>query len=156
MVSTQSLAQCVCQPESDLLFRSEPDPPCSYPAEGLRAYDFDMAGAGFGSFVHQVVSSKLRRPNGVVETTHSPAVWMLAHRACSCSGRLDLWVYPTKSAALKTKTQRPRKYFSRAQYSKVLTRYQQLRPVYHVLRVLPAWIQRPQPDGLALDEDDDD
>lgn len=126
-----------------------------------------MAGAGFGSFVRQVVSSKLYRPNGAVETTRSPAVWTLAHRGYSGSGRLDLWVYPTKSAALKAgavlaldcgldEDSTARKYFSRAQYSKVLARYEQLRPEYHVLRVLPAWIQRPRPDGLALDEDDDD
>lgn len=120
-----------------------------------------MAGAGFGAFVCQVVSSKLYRPNGTVETTRSPAVWTLAHRGYSGSGRLDLWVYPTKNAALKAgavlamgcgldEDPTARKYFSRAEYSKVLVRYEQLRPEYHVLRVLPAWIQRPRT-GPAAD-----
>lgn len=128
-----------------------------------------MAGAGFGAFVRQVVSSKLYRPNGIVDTTRSPAVWTLAHRGYSGGGRLDLWVYRTKSAALKAgavlamqcgldEDLTARKYFARGQHSKVLARYEQLRPEYHVLRVLPAWIQRPkidEPDELAEDDDSD-
>ena len=44
----------------------------------------------------------------------------------------------------------------RGQYSKVFTRYEELRPEYHVLRVLTAWIQQPRPDGPAEDRGDDD
>ncbi|SHU67553.1 Uncharacterised protein [Mycobacteroides abscessus subsp. abscessus] len=126
-----------------------------------------MASEGFSAFVRQVVSSKLYRPNGTVETTRSPAVWTLAHRGYSGSGRLDLWVYPTKSAALKAgavlamecgldEDPTARRYFARGQCSKVLARYEELRPSYHVLRVLPARIQRPRPDGSADDTNDDD
>ncbi|SLI30206.1 Uncharacterised protein [Mycobacteroides abscessus subsp. abscessus] len=112
-----------------------------------------MARSGFAAFVRQVVASTLYRPDGTVETRRRPAVWTLAHRGSSGSGRLDLWVYPSKTAAVKAgaalamdcgldKDPTARRYFARAQYQKVLDRYEQLRPASHVLRVLPAWIQQ--------------
>jgi hypothetical protein len=144
--------------------RPEPDPPWPWSAAAVPTYDSNVAGVGFGAFVRQVVSSKLIRPNGVVETTRSPAVWTLAHRGYSGSRRLDLWVYQTKGAALKAgailamdcgldEDPTARKYFTRGQYGKVLARYEELRPDYHVLRVLPAWIQRPRLEELSGHDD---
>jgi hypothetical protein len=46
-----------------------------------------------------VTSSTVYRPDGV-EATKDLAVWTLAHRGYSGGGRLDVWVYPTKAAAL--------------------------------------------------------
>jgi hypothetical protein len=52
-------------------------------------------------FIRQVVAETIHRPDGTVETSRSAAVWTLAHRGYSGSGRLDVWVYPTKAAALR-------------------------------------------------------
>jgi hypothetical protein len=51
--------------------------------------------------VRRVTSSTLYRPDGTVEATKDLAVWRLAHRGYSGGGRLDVWVYPTKAAALR-------------------------------------------------------
>jgi hypothetical protein len=52
------------------------------------------------AFIRPVTSSKLYRPDGTVKATKCPAVWTLAHRGYSGGGRLDIWVYRTKAAAL--------------------------------------------------------
>ena len=102
--------------------------------------------------MHQVVASRLCRPDGTVQTKRGPVVWTLAHRGYSGRGRLDLWLYPSKSAALKAGAilalecgldddPTARGYFARDQYQKVLDRYEQLSPDDHLLRVLPSWIR---------------
>lgn len=52
-------------------------------------------------FVKEVVSSTLYRPDGTIETRRDPAVWTLAHRGYSGSGRLDVWAYRTQGDALR-------------------------------------------------------
>lgn len=120
-----------------------------------------MARTGFAAFVRQVMSTRLYRPDGTADTRLSPAVWTLAHRGHSGQGRLDLWVYPRKAAALKAgatlamecgldEDPTAQGHFARAHYQKVLDRYEQLNPEYHLLRVLPAWIQlEDDHDGVA-------
>jgi hypothetical protein len=54
----------------------------------------------YSRFIKQQVASRLYRRGGQVETTREPAVWTLAHRGYSGSGRLDVWVYATKQEAL--------------------------------------------------------
>src|ERR1700736_4352478 len=40
-------------------------------------------GADKAAFIRQVVSSRINRPDGTVETTRAEAVWTLAHRGYS-------------------------------------------------------------------------
>lgn len=58
-------------------------------------------GADKAAFIREVVSSRTHRPDGTVETTRAEAVWTLAHRGYSGGGRLDVWAFPTKAAALR-------------------------------------------------------
>lgn len=56
---------------------------------------------GATGFIRQVVSATVYRPDGTSERKQAPAVWTLAHRGASGSGRLNVWAYPTKASALK-------------------------------------------------------
>jgi hypothetical protein len=53
-----------------------------------------------GTYIRQVTACTTYHPNGRRTTSKAPAVWTLAHRGYSGSGRLDIWVYPSKQAAL--------------------------------------------------------
>ncbi len=51
-------------------------------------------------YVRRLVSSKTFPPDGSVTTSRDLAVWTLAPRGYSGGRRLDVWVYPTRAAAL--------------------------------------------------------
>jgi hypothetical protein len=87
-----------------------------------------------------------------VETTKDLAVWTLAHRGYSGGGRLDVWVYATKAAALLEGARlamasgleddpQAIASFERGRYQAVLDRYERLTPDTHLLRVQPAFLQ---------------
>lgn len=78
-------------------------------------------------------------------------MWTLAHRGYSGGGRLDVWVYPTKAAALRNGAQlamasgldedpKAADLFQRGRYQAVLDRYEELNPETHLLRVQPAFL----------------
>ncbi|HEY3689953.1 MAG TPA: hypothetical protein VGL46_06575 [Pseudonocardiaceae bacterium] len=106
------------------------------------------------SFIRQLTSSTLYRADGTVETTKDAAVWTLAHRGYSGGGRLDIWVYPSKAAALREGAKlamacgldedtQARTLYAQGRYEKVLERYEQAYPDTHLLRVQPAFLQHP-------------
>lgn len=99
-----------------------------------------------------VTSSWVHRPDGTVGTTKDLAVWTLAHRGYSGRGRLDVWVYPTKAAALLEGARlamasgleddpKSSALFERGRYQAVLEWYEKLNPDTHLLRVQPAFLQ---------------
>ncbi|QTJ67914.1 hypothetical protein HYG77_21540 [Rhodococcus sp. ZPP] len=103
-------------------------------------------------FIKQVVSSTLYRPDGTVETTRDPAVWTLAHRGYSGSGRLDVWAYRTQADALRAGAvlameagmdEDPQcvKLYAAGRWSEVMARYEELSPEGHLLRVQAAFLQ---------------
>ncbi len=109
-------------------------------------------------FIRQMISSQLYRPDGTVETTRDAAVWTLAHRGYSGSGRLDVWVYRSEKAALLDgarlamasgldEDETARALFAAGRYAKVLDRYEETSPETHLLRVQAAFLQdeAPQP-----------
>jgi hypothetical protein len=52
-------------------------------------------------YIRMVISTRTLHPDGTETVEKSPAVWTLAHCGYSGSGRLDIWVYPTKADALR-------------------------------------------------------
>lgn len=115
-------------------------------------------GAGvpdYSRFIKQQVSSRLHHPGGRVETQRDPAVWTLAHRGYSGSGRLDVWVYATKQEALREgaklamacgmdEDEQARQDFEGGRWQKVVDRYEETSPDTHLLRVQTAFLQFPQ------------
>ncbi|MBV8996974.1 MAG: hypothetical protein JO287_25480 [Pseudonocardiales bacterium] len=104
------------------------------------------------TFIRQVISSTVYRPDGTRQTTRDPAVWTLAHRGYSGGGRLDVWVYPTKTLALREGAKlamecgmdediQARTLFAAGRFEKVLERYEQTHPDTHLLRVHSAFLQ---------------
>ena len=107
------------------------------------------AGAGF---VRSLVASRLYRPDGSVETERAPAVWTLAHRGYSGGGRLDVWVYPSRRAALQAGAELALAsgldadpaacaQHEAGRYQAVLDRYEATHPDGFVLRVQAAFLQ---------------
>ncbi|MFD7161159.1 hypothetical protein ACFV9C_41700 [Kribbella sp. NPDC059898] len=107
------------------------------------------------TFIRQVTSSTTYHPDGTVDTTKDPAVWTLAHRGYSGSGRLDIWVYPTKAIAVREgaalamacgldEDEEAVKLFDAHRYEKVLERYEATHPKSHLLRVQAAFLQYPE------------
>ncbi|MDT2007175.1 hypothetical protein FXW78_26355 [Rhodococcus opacus] len=103
-------------------------------------------------FIKQVVSSTLYRPDGTVETSRAPAVWTLAHRGYSGSGRLDVWAYRTQADALRAgavlamecgmdEDPKSRELFAARRWAAVMERYEQQHPEGHLLRVQAAFLQ---------------
>lgn len=101
-----------------------------------------------------MISSKTYRPDGSVETTRDPAVWTLAHRGYSGSGRLDIWVYPTKKAALlegaklamacgMDEDEQAVQLFAAGRYEKVMERYEQTHPETTSAPSQAAFLQSP-------------
>ncbi|MET9519976.1 hypothetical protein [Streptomyces sp. NPDC002994] len=116
----------------------------------------------YARFIKQLISSKLYRPDGTVETTKDPAVWTLAHRGYSGSGRLDVWVSPSKKTALHEdaklamacgmdEDEQATELFATGRFEQVLQRYEETHPETHLLRVQAAFLQTtddPVPAGL--------
>jgi len=67
-------------------------------AQSEREYAGAMARPS--DFIKQLTSTTIYHPDGTTETRKAPAVWTLAHRGFSGSGRLDVWVFRAKGAAL--------------------------------------------------------
>ncbi|MFZ3562873.1 hypothetical protein ACOKM5_43860 [Streptomyces sp. BH097] len=110
--------------------------------------------ADYARFIKRQISSQTFRPDGTVETTRDPAVWTLAHRGYSGSGRLDVWVYATKREALREGAKlalacgihedaQARRDFDAGRYQSVLDRYEDTHPETHLLRVQSAFLQYP-------------
>ncbi|MEC4576263.1 hypothetical protein [Streptomyces virginiae] len=110
--------------------------------------------SGYAAFIKRQVASRLHRPDGTVETTRTPAVWTLAHRGYSGSGRLDVWVYPTKTEALREgaklamacgmdEDEDARRHNQTGRWQKVIGRYEATHPETHLLRVQTAFLQLP-------------
>jgi hypothetical protein len=104
--------------------------------------------------IRQVTSSTTYHPDGTMETTKDAAVWTLAHRGYSGGGRLDIWVYPTKAAALHDGAKLAMacgleedaeacELFTRQRYEQALQRYEDTHPETHLLRVQAAFFQVP-------------
>lgn len=79
-------------------------------------------------------------------------MWTLAHRGYSGSGRLDVWVYPTKQVALREgarlamecgldEDERACELFASRRYAAVMERYEETHPETHLLRVQAAFLQ---------------
>ncbi|WP_221357725.1 hypothetical protein [Streptomyces beigongshangae] len=104
-------------------------------------------------FIKQQVASRLHRSDGSTQTTRAPAVWTLAHRGYSGSGRLDVWVYATKRDALREgaflaiacgldgEKDQARRDFEAGRYQKVMDCYEKTYPETHLLRVQAAFLQ---------------
>jgi hypothetical protein len=99
-----------------------------------------------------VTSSTLYPTDGTTQITKDSAVWTLAHRGYSGCGRLDIWVYPSKAAALREGAKlamacgldedaQAAMLFAKGSYEKVLERYEHTHPDTHLLRVQPAFLQ---------------
>ncbi|MEH6375882.1 hypothetical protein V7793_16320 [Streptomyces sp. KLMMK] len=111
--------------------------------------------ADYSRFIKQQISSRLYRPDGTVETTRNPAVWTMAHRGYSGSGRLDVWVYATKQEAVREgaklamacgmdEDEQACRDFNAGRWQKVLDRYEESHPDTHLLRVQAAFLQFPE------------
>jgi hypothetical protein len=110
--------------------------------------------ASTSGFIRPQIASRLYRPGQPVETTRAPAVWTLAHRGYSGNGRLDVWVYRTKNAALRAGAElaclcmseadeyrAARRLFDAGLYQQVLDLYEDTHPDTHLLRVQTAFLQ---------------
>ena len=103
-------------------------------------------------YLRRLVSSQTFRPDGSVTTTRDLAVWTLAHRGYSGGGRLDVWVYPTRDAALLAGADLAMQagldedpsaveLFADGRYPDVLQHYETTHPESHLLRVQAAFLQ---------------
>ncbi len=126
----------------------------STPATRLGGH-YSAGVADYSRFIKQQISSRLYRPDGQVETTRDPAVWTMAHRGYSGSGRLDVWVYATKQEALREgaklamacgmdEDEQACQDFDAGRWQKVLDRYEETHPDTHLLRVQAAFLQFPE------------
>ncbi len=108
------------------------------------------------TYLRRLTASTTYHPDGSRTTTKALAVWTLAHRGYSGDGRLDVWAYPSKQAALLAGAElalasgldedvEAMRQYRAGRYEAVLARYEELRPPDHVLRVQPAFLQ-PDPD----------
>lgn len=107
-------------------------------------------------FVRSLVASRLYRPDGSVSTERAPAVWTLAHRGYSGSGRLDVWAYPSRRAALQAGAELALAcgldedpaacaQYEAGRHQAVLDRYEATHPEGFVLRVQAAFLQFDEP-----------
>ncbi|WP_298800460.1 hypothetical protein [uncultured Pseudonocardia sp.] len=116
-------------------------------------------------FIRPQLASTLYRADGTVTRTRRLAVWTLAHRGYSGSGRLDVWVYRTQRAALFAgadlameagldEDPEARAMFAAGRYTAVLARYEHTHPEGFLLRVQAAFLQDDElPDNEPLDDE---
>ncbi|WP_326581596.1 hypothetical protein OIE69_44590 (plasmid) [Actinacidiphila glaucinigra] len=104
--------------------------------------------------VHQEIASQTFHPGGRVTTERAPAVWTLAHKGYSGSGRLDVWVYYSEKEALRAGAElamacgmdedaAARAYFAAGCYREAMARYEATHGETHLLRVQSAFVQDP-------------
>ncbi|GAB4590164.1 hypothetical protein [Nocardia sp. IFM 10818] len=97
------------------------------------------------AFIRYEISSEAYHPDSSVEIETSPAVWTLAHKGYSGSGRLDVWVYPDQDSALRDGAQLAlecgldedptnMRLFKHEKYAEILQRYEREHPG-NILRV---------------------
>ena len=102
-------------------------------------------------FIHPVVCSVTYHPDGTVDTAYEPAMWVLAHRGYSGSGRLDLWGYRSQADALRAGAElalasgldedpHAVDLFEVGHFGELLGYYEQRNPASHVLRVESAFL----------------
>jgi len=119
---------------------------------------------GTDQFIQPVVCSTTYHPGGSVEVAHQPAMWVLAHRGYSGSGRLDLWGYPSQQAALHAGAELALEcgfdedphavdLFEVGHFTELLAYYEHKSPDSHLLRVQPAFLQIDGDDGFGEDDD---
>ncbi|MEU1813232.1 hypothetical protein [Micromonospora aurantiaca (nom. illeg.)] len=108
--------------------------------------------SSLGTWIRSVTSGLIYHPDGTQTTIKSPAVWTLAHRGYSGGGRLDVWVYPTKKAALQAgadlalgcgmdQDEKTVILYRAGRLEAVLERYEELSRPGHLLRVQAAFLQ---------------
>jgi len=108
-----------------------------------------------GTFIRPVTAAKTYHTDGTTTTVKAPAVWTLAHRGYSGCGRLDIWAYPTKRAALLAgadlalacglvEDERAVALYHAGRLEAVLARYEETSPPDHLLRVQAAFLQGDQ------------
>ncbi len=84
-------------------------------------------------------------------TARDLAIWTLVHRGDSVGGRLGVWVYPTRDAALASgaglamqagldEDPKETALFASGRYVEVLDRSEQTLPNTHILRVQAAFL----------------
>ncbi len=103
-------------------------------------------------FTHQEPTCERFVGGGKLETIcRAPAVWTLAHRGYSGGGRLDVWVYPDRSAAELAGAEltllcgiddlTTRALFDAGDYAGVIARYEAAHSDEHVMRGQAAFLQ---------------
>ncbi|MFC9330793.1 hypothetical protein [Kitasatospora sp. NPDC057015] len=116
----------------------------------VRDNDFDPRKLG-EAFIHEEVSSQVFHPGGDTTTELAPAVWTLAHRGYSGSGRLDIWTYTSRKRALKAGAdlamacamddhEAARSLYGAGRYEDLLALYESHHPETHLLRVQPSFL----------------
>lgn len=119
---------------------------------------------GADQFIQPVVCSTTHHPDGTVEVARQPAMWVLAHRGYSGSGRLDLWGYPSREAALYAGAELALEcgfdddphavdLFEVGHFTELLAYYEQKSPGSHLLRVQPAFLQLADVDEFGVGDD---
>ncbi|MEH6374156.1 hypothetical protein V7793_07420 [Streptomyces sp. KLMMK] len=97
------------------------------------------------------ISAQTFHPDGTTVTELAPAVWTLAHRGYSGPGRLDVWTYPTREAALKAgadlamacgmdEESKAQALYQGGKYEELLSLYERHHPDTHLLRVQPSFL----------------
>ncbi|MER7671239.1 hypothetical protein ABTY61_22615 [Kitasatospora sp. NPDC096128] len=117
----------------------------------VRDNDFDPRKLG-EAFIHENVASQTFHPSGETTTELAAAVWTLAHRGYSGSGRLDIWTYPSRKHALKAgadlamacgmdEHEQARSLYQAGRYDELLALYESHHPQTHLLRVQSSLLQ---------------
>lgn len=114
-------------------------------------------------YIRQVTTTKTFHPDGTTTVGKRPAVWTLAHRGYAGSGRLDVWVYPSRAIALRVGAElalvcgldesdpEAVRLYQSGRYQAVLDRYEAAHPDSFLLRVQPAFLHDDENDGLRQD-----
>ncbi|MFI1259185.1 hypothetical protein ACH4U6_36410 [Streptomyces netropsis] len=103
------------------------------------------------AFIREETSAQTCHPDDTTVTELAPAVWTLAHRGYSGSGRLDVWVYPSRKTALKAgadlamacgmdEEAEAQSLYLAGKYQDLLAMYERHHPDTHVLRVQPSFL----------------
>ncbi|MDX2733455.1 hypothetical protein [Streptomyces sp. PA03-2a] len=136
------------QPPQQQCPEPEPAATAAVPASRKGA---DAVAAGF---IRPQIAARTLHPGGTTETRMAPAIWTLAHRGYSGSGRLDVWAYRTEKEAQfagaklamdcgMDEDERAQALFRRGRYQQVMQRYEETHPETHLLRVQPAFLELP-------------
>ncbi|MFJ1756526.1 hypothetical protein [Kitasatospora sp. NPDC088134] len=117
----------------------------------VRDHDLDRRKLG-EAFIQEEVRAQTFHPDGAVTTELAPAVWTLAHRGYSGSGRLDIWTYTSRKSALKAgadlamacgmdENAKARSLYTAGRYEELLSLYESEHPETHLMRVQSSFLQ---------------